>query len=252
LLKLGKRLAVGEVGLYIDGDDEMVAHVTSTYSIPPPEHQKYRFRSNVKEDQSMQAARFPGIKACVFDAYGTLFDVHSAVGRHRARLVGQADAGSMLWRGKQLEYTWLRSLMGRHVDFWRVTGDALDYALDAHDISDAALRNDLMQAYMGLDAYPEVSEVLRRLKAAGMQTAILSNGSPAMLESAVNAAGIADLLDANLSVEDVGIYKPDPRVYQLAVDRLGVTREQISFQSSNAWDAAGARGRRVSVSASPG
>ena len=188
----------------------------------------------------MQAARFPGIKACVFDAYGTLFDVHSAVGRHRARLGDQADAVSMLWRGKQLEYTWLRSLMGRHVDFWRVTGDALDYALDAHDISDAALRNDLMQAYMGLDAYPEVSEVLRRLKAAGMQTAILSNGSPAMLESAVNAAGIADLLDANLSVEDVGIYKPDPRVYQLAVDRLGVTREQISFQSSNAWDAAGA------------
>ena len=188
----------------------------------------------------MQAARFAGIEACVFDAYGTLFDVHSAVGRHRARLGDKADALSMLWRGKQLEYTWLRSLMGRHVDFWHVTGDALDYALDAHDMSDAALRNDLMQAYMGLDAYPEVSEVLRRLKAAGMQTAILSNGSPAMLESAVNAAGIADLLDANLSVEDVGIYKPDPRVYQLAVDRLGATREQISFQSSNAWDAAGA------------
>lgn len=188
----------------------------------------------------MSSVRFSGIKACVFDAYGTLFDVHSAVGRHESRIGEQAGGVSDLWRTKQLQYTWLRSLMGRHVDFWRLTGDALDYALEAHGIDDAPLRDDLMSAYMGLDAYPEVRETLQRLKQAGLKTAILSNGSPGMLESAVDNAGIGDLIDKNLSVEEVGIYKPDPRVYQLAVDRLGVSSEQISFQSSNAWDAVGA------------
>ncbi len=188
----------------------------------------------------MNPIRFNDIGACVFDAYGTLFDVHSAVARHRSRLMPAADAISALWRSKQLEYTWLRSLMGRHADFWRVTSDALDYALDAYDVNDTALRDDLMQAYLSLDAYPEVSAVLQRLKAAGMQTAILSNGSPSMLEAAVVGADIQHLLDASLSVEEVGIYKPDPRVYQLAVDRLGVAAERISFQSSNAWDAVGA------------
>lgn len=185
-------------------------------------------------------SQFNNIKACVFDAYGTLFDVHSAVGRHKARIGESADAVSALWRGKQLEYTWLRSLMGRHIDFQRVTGDALDYAFDAHGIDDAALREDLMQAYMSLDAYPEVQTVLKTLRSAGYRTAILSNGSPDMLEAAVDSAGIADLLDANLSIEEVGIYKPDPRVYRLAVDRLGVPAAEISFQSSNAWDAVGA------------
>lgn len=184
--------------------------------------------------------QFTDIKACVFDAYGTLFDVHSAVGRHQARIGDSADAVSALWRGKQLEYTWLRSLMGRHVDFRRVTGDALDYAFDAYGIDDAALREDLMQAYMSLDAYPEVTSVLETLRGAGYRTAILSNGSPDMLEAAVDSAGIGDLLDANLSVEEVGIFKPDPRVYRLAVDRLGVPAAGISFQSSNAWDAVGA------------
>ncbi len=184
--------------------------------------------------------QFQNIKACVFDAYGTLFDVHSAVGRHKARIGDAADAVSAQWRAKQLEYTWLRSLMGRHVDFRRVTADALDYAFDAHGIEDAALREDLMQAYMALDAYPEVKKVLGALRDAGFRTAILSNGSPDMLEAAVSSAGIGDLLDANLSIEEVGIYKPDPRVYQLAVDRLDVRPEEISFQSSNAWDAVGA------------
>ena len=188
----------------------------------------------------MGTVRFSNIKACVFDAYGTLFDVHSAVGRHRARIGEHADAVSALWRTKQLQYTWLRSLMGKHVDFWHLTGDALDYALAEHAISDSQLRDDLMAAYMELDAYPEVRDTLSRLKDAGLKTAILSNGSPAMLESGANSAGIADLLDENLSIEEVGIYKPDPRVYQMAVDRLGVTREEISFQSSNAWDAVGA------------
>lgn len=183
---------------------------------------------------------FSNIKACVFDAYGTLFDVHSAVGKHKSRLGPQADQVSMMWRTKQLEYTWLRSLMGRHADFWQVTGDALDYALDAHDISDAALREDLMQAYLTLSPYPEVREVLSALKQNGMRCAILSNGSPMMLDAAVTGAGLDDLLDASLSVEEVGIFKPDPRVYQLAVDRLGSPAGQISFQSSNAWDVVGA------------
>jgi len=183
---------------------------------------------------------FRNIKACVFDAYGTLFDVHSAVGRHKARIGDSADAVSAIWRTKQLEYTWLRSLMGRHVDFWRVTGDALDYAMDAHDIEDASLREDLMNAYLSLDAYPEVPEVLRRLKDAGYRTAILSNGAPNMLEAGARSAGIEALLDANLSIEEIGVYKPDFRVYQLAVDKLGVAPESISFQSSNAWDAVAA------------
>lgn len=185
-------------------------------------------------------ARFENISACVFDAYGTLFDVHSAVGQHRARLGEQADAVSAVWRSKQLEYTWLRSLMQRHADFWQVTGEALDYALDSFSVDDPALREDLMQAYLQLECYPEVPGVLAQLKAAGLRTAILSNGNPTMLQAAVSHSGIAEHLDAILSVEDLGIYKPDPRVYQLAVDGLDAEPEHISFQSSNAWDVAGA------------
>ena len=179
---------------------------------------------------------FNNIRACVFDAYGTLFDVHSAVDRYEDRVGKQAKAVSELWRMKQLQYTWIRSLMGKHAPFWQLTGDALDYALEAYGISDASLRDNLMSAYLELDAYPEVSDTLSRLKDMGMKLAILSNGSPQMLESGAASAGIAGLLDANLSVEEVGIYKPDPRVYQLA----GVTKEQVSFQSSNSWDAVGA------------
>lgn len=184
--------------------------------------------------------RFQDIKACVFDAYGTLFDVHSAVGRYKSRFGHSADAVSAVWRAKQLEYTWLRSLMGKHADFWRITGDALDYAMDAHDVDDPVLWEDLMKAYMSLDAYPEVKEVLSKLREAGYRTAILSNGSPEMLDAAVKSAGIQELLDANLSIEEVGVFKPHPSVYQLAVDRLNVRADEISFQSSNAWDAVGA------------
>lgn len=184
--------------------------------------------------------RFHGIKSCVFDAYGTLFDVHSAVAKHRERLGDKADAVSAAWRTKQLEYTWLRSLMDRYVDFWRVTGDGLDFALDQNGVDDSVLRNDLVHAYLTLDCYPEVPEVLKTLKDAGMQTAILSNGSPRMLEAAVESSGLTDLLDAVLSVDELGIYKPAPEVYQLVLDRLAVGRAQVSFQSSNAWDAAAA------------
>jgi 2-haloacid dehalogenase len=180
------------------------------------------------------------MKACVFDAYGTLFDVHSAVRRHAAACGANAEAISALWRQKQLEYTWTRSLMRRHADFWEVTGEALDHALRVHGREDAGLRRALMEAYLALDAYPEVPDMLRRLKAAEVRTAILSNGAPEMLAAAVRSAGLTDLLDGVYSIESVGIYKPDPRVYALAVEGLGVPNERIWFQSSNVWDAAAA------------
>jgi 2-haloacid dehalogenase len=180
-----------------------------------------------------------GIEACVFDAYGTLFDVHSAVARLRAGVGARADELSQLWRTKQLEYTWLRALMGRHADFWRVTGDALGYALARTGV-DPAVRESLMQAYRSLDAYPEVPDVLRRLREAGLRTAILSNGAPEMLAAGARSAGIEELLDAILSVEDVGVFKPHPEVYRLAVARLGVAADRIAFQSSNGWDVHGA------------
>lgn len=183
---------------------------------------------------------FSAVKVCVFDAYGTLFDVHSAVGRHRERLGDKADAVSLTWRTKQLEYTWLRSLMGKFVDFWQVTQDGLAYAMETHGVRDDELRQQLLDAYLALDCYPEVPEVLSSLRDRGMRSAVLSNGSRMMLEAAVESAGIGDLLDAVLSADEVGIFKPDARVYSLAVDRLGVAPDQVSFQSSNAWDAAGA------------
>ena len=181
-----------------------------------------------------------GIKACVFDAYGTLFDVHSAVGKHRERLGDNADRVSAVWRTKQLEYTWLRSLMGQHADFWQVTQDALDYAFDMHSLKDADLRKDLIEAYLKLDCYPEVPAALAELKNRGFEIAILSNGTPTMLEAAVKNSGLAELVPKMFSVEQVGIFKPDPRVYQIAADELNVKPQEIVFQSSNAWDAAGA------------
>lgn len=181
------------------------------------------------------------IRACVFDAYGTLFDVHSAVRRHAAEVGAAADAVSQLWRTKQLEYSWVRSLMGRHVDFWTCTEDALGFALAAHGLAGRPeLAQALLGAYRELALYPEVRGVLEGLVARGIKIAILSNGTPGMLAVAVGAAGLADLAMPLLSVEAAGIYKPDPRVYQLAVDGLGVARGEISFQSSNAWDIAGA------------
>jgi 2-haloacid dehalogenase len=189
----------------------------------------------------------PGIKACVFDAYGTLFDYASAAARCRDVLGDRLDALNALWREKQLQYTWLRALQGRHADFWQVTGDALDFALETLGLANEGLRARLMDLYLTLDAFPEIPETLRRLKAAGVKTAILSNGTPEMLDAAVGNAGIGDLLDVVLSVEAVGVYKPHPKVYQLAVDRFGIPAEAISFQSSNAWDAyaASAFGMRV-------
>ena len=185
----------------------------------------------------MAAALLDGIGGCVFDAYGTLFDFGSAAAGCRDRLGDKAGPLTALWRDKQLQYTWLRAVQGRHADFWQVTGDALDFALERLELGGDGLRDRLMNLYLQLDAFPEVSDVLRHLKAAGLLTAILSNGSPAMLRSAVENAGIAGLLDFVLSVEEVGIYKPHPRVYQLAVDRLALATNEIVFLSSNAWDA---------------
>jgi len=193
------------------------------------------------------AAPLTGIEACVFDAYGTLLDVASVAMRCRDALGDNAAALATLWRDKQLQYSWLRAVQGRHADFWQVTGDALDFAMETLAIATPALRERLMQSYLTLDAYAEVPGVLDRLRRAGMKTAILSNGTPGMLDAAVRAAGLAGLLDAVLSVESVGVYKPNPAVYQLAVDRLGVAASAIAFQSSNAWDAhaASAFGMRV-------
>ena len=184
--------------------------------------------------------KFRGIRACVFDAYGTLLDVHSAVGKHRSRLGEKADAVSAAWRTKQLEYSWQRTILDRYVDFWRLTSDGLDFALDAHGVDDAALRDDLLDAYQSLDCFPEVPGVLKTLREAGLATAILSNAPPMMLEAAVESAGIGDRLDAVISADRLGVYKPSAQVYRLALDELDVARTQVSFQSSNGWDAAGA------------
>ncbi|MBX9748436.1 MAG: haloacid dehalogenase type II [Roseococcus sp.] len=189
-----------------------------------------------------------GIRACVFDAYGTLFDFASAAAGCADVLGDKAGPLTALWRDKQLQYSWLRGLQGRYVPFWQVTGDALDFALETLDLpADGPLRERLMNLYRTLGTFPEVPGVLRALREAGFATAILSNGSPDMLASAVEGAGLAGAFDAVISVDEVGNFKPDPRVYQRAVDRLGVPAEAIAFQSSNAWDAhaASAFGMRV-------
>ncbi|MBI3436628.1 MAG: haloacid dehalogenase type II [Proteobacteria bacterium] len=188
-----------------------------------------------------------GVKACVFDAYGTLFDYGSAAARCRDVLGDNLDRLVALWRDKQLQYTWLRAVQGHHADFWQVTGDALDFSLATIGLENAALRDRLMNLYLSLDVFPEVPDMLARLKKAGIQTAILSNGSPAMLKAVVDSARLSSLIDHVLSVEAVGVFKPHAKVYQLAVDRLAVAAANMSFQSSNAWDAyaASAFGMRV-------
>jgi 2-haloacid dehalogenase len=195
----------------------------------------------------MDEPMLEGVHACVFDAYGTLFDYASAASRCADVLGDDFAKLNALWREKQLQYTWLRASQQRHADFWQVTGDALDFALDSLGIADAALRQNLMNLYLTLDPFPEVTRILASLKAARFPTAILSNGSPAMLRAVVEAANLGPLLDAVLSVEEVGVFKPHPDVYQLAVNRLGIPAAQIAFVSANGWDAyaASAFGMRV-------
>lgn len=188
------------------------------------------------------------ITTCVFDAYGTLFDVAAA-----ARQAANEPAFSALkdrwpdvanhWRLKQLQYTWLRAITDAHTDFWEVTQNGLDWALEATGLDgDDALRQRLLDLYWELQAYPEVPAMLAALKNAGLQTAILSNGSPAMLDGAVQSAGIGNVLDDVLSVQSVGIFKPDARVYELVEQRFNCARDSVLFVSSNGWDAAGASG----------
>lgn len=191
--------------------------------------------------------RLTGIRACVFDAYGTIFDFASAAARCADIPEDKRAALTNLWRDKQLQYTWLRSLQGRYADFWQVTGEALDFTLDSLGLATPALRDGLMDLYLTLSAFPEVPDTLRQLKEAGFVTAILSNGSPAMLDAAVRGAGLHHLLDAVLSADAVQVFKTHPRVYDYAVQQLGVRADEVAFQSSNAWDAyaASAYGMRV-------
>jgi len=195
----------------------------------------------------MSNSSLAGVKACVFDAYGTLFDFAAAARGCRDVLGEDVEKLTALWRDKQLQYTWLRSLAGRYVDFWQVTGDALDFTLETLAIDTPGLRDRLMTLYLTLETFPEVPDTLRRLKQAGLRTAILSNGSRRMLDAAVTGNKLEHLLDAVLSVDEVGVFKTHPKVYQLAVDRLALPASAISFQSSNAWDAyaASAFGMRV-------
>ena len=185
----------------------------------------------------MNNAPLSNVKACVFDAYGTVFDFASAARRCEDVLGDRIGALTTLWRDKQLAYSWLRATQGRHADFWQVTGDALDFTLETMGLDEPGLRDRLMALYLELEPFPEVPGVLRSLKQAGYPIAILSNGSPRMLDAIVKAADFDRLFDAVLSIEEVGVYKPHPSVYQLAVDQLGLPSDQIAFQSSNAWDA---------------
>lgn len=187
----------------------------------------------------------PRTKAVVFDAYGTLLDVAGAARAAAAEPGGErlAELWPKLaedWRAKQLSYTWLRSLMGLYADFAHVTADALDWALDRHGVADAALRERLLSLYDCLPTYPEVPAVLETLHARGLPTAILSNGTPAMLAAATDAAGITSRIGTILSVERLGIYKPHPSVYALATRRFDCAAHEVLFVSANGWDIAGA------------
>jgi 2-haloacid dehalogenase len=187
---------------------------------------------------AQELRKFEGIQAVVFDAYGTLFDVTSPIKKLSADLGDKADALAPLWRQKQLEYTWLRSLMGVHADFWTVTRDALNYCFEKLEISETGLADELMTLYLKLDVFPDVIEGLTTVKRKGRRTAILSNGSPSMLDSIVRHAAIDKLIDHTLSIEDVGIYKPSRRAYRLAMQKLALQdTPSICFVSANPWDA---------------
>jgi len=176
----------------------------------------------------------------VFDAYGTLFDVHAAIARHRGAAGPDAERLSEIWRAKQLEYSWTMTLAGRYVAFWTLTERALDFALARVPSVDPRLKNSLLEAYRMLDAYPDARSALRTLKAQGRRTAILSNGSPAMLATAVTAAKFETLLDAVISVDAIRMYKPRPEVYRLACKHFNAAASEMVFVSSNRWDVMGA------------
>ena len=181
-----------------------------------------------------------GPNVYVFDAYGTLFDVHAAIARHRAAAGPDADRFSEIWRLKQLEYAWTFTLAGHYSDFWTLTERALDYAFDRVPTVSRALRSKLLDAYLTLDAFADARAALTELKTRNRRIAILSNGTPQMLEAAVQASGIAPLCDAVLSVDAVRMYKPRPEVYALVTAHFGITPQDAVFVSSNRWDVMGA------------
>ena len=180
------------------------------------------------------------VRAFVFDAYGTLFDVHAAIARHRAAAGPDADRFSEFWRIKQLEYAWMLSAAGHYVDFWALTERALDHAFARFPTVDRTLRATLLDAYFKLDAFADARTALAALKANGVRTAILSNGSPKMLDGAVAAARIGAELDAVLSVDAIRIYKPRPEVYALVTGAFAIAPAEVAFVSSNRWDVMGA------------
>ncbi len=188
------------------------------------------------------------VTTCVFDAYGTLFDVAAAARRvatepGRDAFAAQWPKIAEHWRLKQLQYSWLRAITGDYKQFWEVTEDGLDWALEAVGLhGDAGLRDRLLQLYWELEAYPEVPAMLRTLKNAGLKTAILSNGSPAMLGAAIHSAGIGEMLDASLSVEAVRVFKPADVVYDMVGNHFGCRKDEVLFVSSNGWDAGAAAG----------
>ena len=176
----------------------------------------------------------------VFDAYGTLFDVHAAVRRHADEVGPEGQLLSALWRAKQLEYSWMLTMMGRYRDFWSLTEEALDYAFARVPDANRASRQHLLDSYWTCDVYPDVPEVIKQLRLRGAKLVILSNGTQAMLRAACRSAGIEDEFDDILSVDDIRVYKPDPRVYDMVATKYRVFPDAVSFQSSNRWDAAGA------------
>ena len=180
------------------------------------------------------------IRAFVFDAYGTLFDVHAAIARHRDAAGPEADRVSEIWRAKQLEYAWMLSAAGHYADFWTLTERALDHALARCPTVERALRSTLLDAYFKLDAFPDARNALSALHAQDFKTAILSNGNPHMLDGAVTAAGIDADLDAVLSVDTIRIYKPRREVYAMVTDTFKIAPADVAFVSSNRWDVMGA------------
>lgn len=178
--------------------------------------------------------------AFVFDAYGTLFDIHAAVRRLAGRIGPEGQLLSEIWRAKQLEYSWTRSLMGAYADFWQLTEQALDFAFRKVPSADPKYRAELLDAYWRLDCYPEVPSVLKALKAEGARIAILSNGSPAMLDAAVRSAALDHILDDVFSVDALRRFKTDPTVYDMVTMAWRLYPNAVSFQSSNRWDVAGA------------
>ena len=178
------------------------------------------------------------IKAIIFDAYGTLFDVNSAARKCKGKIGDKWEAFANYWRTTQLEYTWLRSLMNRHKDFWQVTEDSLDKSMKAFKI-DPSMRNELLDLYKILSTFPEVTEVLKNLKEKNYKLAILSNGTPSLLNELIKSNNLDNFFDDIFSIEEVGIYKPDSKVYDLPIKKYQIQKKEVAFLSANTWDVSG-------------